>query len=306
MRIIVVSGLSGAGKSVVLHALEDLGHYCIDNLPASMLEPFVAHALRLQNERTLNNVAIGIDARDSAIGLSRIPETIDQLRRSGLRCEMLFVLAEETELLRRYGETKRRHPLSRPGLTLQEAIREEQTLLEPLMQATDLTIDTTHMGVHDLRELVVQRIDQRRSQSLSITLVSFGFKHGVPGDCDFIFDARTLPNPYWTIALRPLSGLDAPVIEYLDAQPSVANMLTELEQFMSKRIAEHEAAHRRYLTIGIGCTGGQHRSVYLVERLADRLRKDHPALAHRHQSLVGASALSAIDAPQASKTPAAK
>lgn len=289
MRIIVVSGLSGAGKSVVLHALEDLGHYCIDNLPASMLESFVAHALRLPDDRAPSNIAIGIDARDSAIGLSRIPETIDQLRRSGLRCELLFVLAEESELLRRYGETKRRHPLSRSGLTLQEAIREEQALLEPLLHATDLTIDTTHMGVHELRELVVQRIDQRRSQSLSITLVSFGFKHGVPGDCDFIFDARTLPNPYWTIALRPLSGLDAPVIEYLDAQPAVTRFLTELEQFISRRIAEHEAAHRRYLTIGIGCTGGQHRSVYLVEQLARRLREGHPSLEHRHQSLAGAA-----------------
>jgi UPF0042 nucleotide-binding protein len=285
MRIIVVSGLSGAGKSVVLHALEDLGHYCIDNLPASMLEPFVAHALRLQSERTLNNVAIGIDARDSAIGLSRIPETIDQLRRSGLRCEMLFVLAEEAELLRRYGETKRRHPLSRQGTTLLEAIQQEKTLLEPLLQATDLTIDTTHMGVHELRELVVQRIDQRRSAALSVTLVSFGFKHGVPGDCDFIFDARTLPNPYWSIALRPLSGLDEPVIEYLDSQPAAAALLKELEDFIARRIAEHQAAHRRYLTIGIGCTGGQHRSVYLVEQLAQRLRDRCPTLEHRHQSL---------------------
>lgn len=293
MRIIVVSGLSGAGKSVVLHALEDLGHYCIDNLPASMLEPFVAHALRLQTERTLNNVAIGIDARDSAIGLSRIPETIDQLRRSGLRCEMLFVLAEEGELLRRYGETKRRHPLSRQGTTLQEAIQQEKTLLEPLLHATDLTIDTTHMGVHELRELVGQRIDQRQSAALSVTLVSFGFKHGVPGDCDFIFDARTLPNPYWTIALRPLSGLDAPVIEYLDSQPAVATLLQELDDFISRRIADHQVAHRRYLTIGIGCTGGQHRSVYLVEQLARRLRDRCPTLEHRHQSLARQSTASA-------------
>ena len=296
MRIIVVSGLSGAGKSVVLHALEDLGHYCIDNLPASMLEPFAAHALRLQTERTLNNIAIGIDARDSAIGLSRIPETIDQLRRSGLRCELLFVLTEDSELLRRYGETKRRHPLSGPGTTLQEAIQKERILLEPLLHATDLTIDTTHMGVHELRELVVQRIEQRRSTSLSVTLVSFGFKHGVPGDCDFIFDARTLPNPYWSIALRPLSGLDAPVIEYLDKQPAVANLLAELEAFIARRIADHEAAHRRYLTIGVGCTGGQHRSVYLIEQLARRLRERCPALEHRHQSLARQTATVATPA----------
>jgi len=284
LRIILVSGLSGAGKSVVLHALEDLGHYCVDNLPASMLEPFVAHTLRADSS-DYPTVAIGIDARDTGVGLDQVPVTIEQLRRSGLRCELVMVTAADSELLRRYGETKRRHPLSREGGTLQQAVTRERELLDPLIQAADLVVDTTHMGVHELRDVIVQRIDQRRGTELSVTLVSFGFKHGVPGDCDFVFDARTLPNPYWTVALRALTGRDPEVIEYLGAQPAVAALIEDLARFIGKRIEEHQAARRRYLTIGIGCTGGQHRSVYVVDRIAERLRSQLPALAVRHSAL---------------------
>jgi UPF0042 nucleotide-binding protein len=284
LRIILVSGLSGAGKSVVLHALEDLGHYCVDNLPASMLEPFVAHTLRADSS-DYPTVAIGIDARDTGAGLDQVPVTIEQLRRSGLRCELVMVTAADSELLRRYGETKRRHPLSREGGTLQQAVTRERELLDPLIQAADLVVDTTHMGVHELRDVIVQRIDQRRGTELSVTLVSFGFKHGVPGDCDFVFDARTLPNPYWTVALRALTGRDPEVIEYLGAQPAVAALIEDLARFIGTRIEEHQAARRRYLTIGIGCTGGQHRSVYVVDRIADRLRSQLPALAVRHSAL---------------------
>jgi len=284
LRIILVSGLSGAGKSVVLHALEDLGHYCVDNLPASMLEPFVAHTLRADSS-DYPTVAIGIDARDTGAGLDLVPVTIEQLRRSGLRCELVMVTAADSELLRRYGETKRRHPLSREGGTLQQAVTRERELLDPLIQAADLVVDTTHMGVHELRDVIVQRIDQRRGTELAVTLVSFGFKHGVPGDCDFVFDARTLPNPYWTVALRTLTGRDPEVIEYLGAQPAVAALIEDLARFIGKRIEEHQAARRRYLTIGIGCTGGQHRSVYVVDRIADRLRPQLPALAVRHSAL---------------------
>jgi len=284
LRLILVSGLSGAGKSVVLHALEDLGHFCVDNLPASMLEPFVAHTLRAHSGE-YPTVAIGIDARDVGRGLDSLPVTIDQLRRSGVRCELIAVTAADGELLRRFGETKRRHPLSREGSPLQQAVAHERELLDPLIQAADLVVDTTHMGVHELRDVIVQRIDQRRGTELSVTLVSFGFKHGAPGDCDFVFDVRTLPNPYWTIALRALSGRDPPVIEYLGAQPAAAALIVDLADFIGKRIAEHAAARRRYLTFGIGCTGGQHRSVYVVDRLAERLQAGMPRLAVRHSAL---------------------
>lgn len=285
MRIILVSGLSGAGKSVVLHALEDVGCFCVDNLPASMLEYFVSHTLRSGDPGLFQNTAIGIDARDSAPALADLPRTLDGLRRSGLRCDLIAVLCSDAELLRRFGETKRRHPLERSAGSLQEAIGRERELLDPVIQAADLVIDTTHLGVHQLRELVAQRVDARRAEQLAVTLVSFGFKHGVPGDCDFVFDARTLPNPYWDIALRPFTGRDPAVVRWLDARPEVQRLLDEYAGFIAARIAEHKAAHRRYLTIGIGCTGGQHRSVYLVERLAERLAPQVLGLGRRHHSL---------------------
>lgn len=285
MRIILVSGLSGAGKSVVLHALEDVGYFCVDNLPASLLEYFVSHSLRSSETGVFDQTAIGIDARDNALTPTDLPRTLEALRRSGLRCELLAVTSADTELLRRFGETKRRHPLARAGESLQQAISRERELLDPVIQAADLVIDTTHLGVHQLRELIVQRVDNRRSEQLSVTLVSFGFKHGVPGDCDFVFDARTLPNPYWDTALRPLTGRDPAVVRWLDERPEVQRMLDEYAQFISARIAEHRAAHRRYLTLGIGCTGGQHRSVYLVEHLVQRLAPDVPGLSRRHHSL---------------------
>jgi UPF0042 nucleotide-binding protein len=285
MRIILVSGLSGAGKSVVLNALEDIGYYCVDNLPASMLESFVSHTLRSGEPGPFSRTAIGIDARDGAIDMADVPRTLDQLRRSGLRCELLVVLADDAELLRRFGETKRRHPLDRSGRSLQSAVSHEREMLDPVIQAADLVIDTTHLGVHQLREIVVRRIDTRRLAELSVTLVSFGFKHGVPGDCDFVFDARTLPNPYWDMALRPLTGRDPAVVRWLEARPEAARMLDDLERFITARIEEHRAAHRRYLTIGIGCTGGQHRSVYLVDRLVERLAPQAPGIGRRHHSL---------------------
>ena len=287
-RIILVSGLSGAGKSVVLNALEDLGRFCIDNLPASMLETFVSHALR-DGANFGGKIGIGIDARDVSIGLTNIPEVIGNLRRSGLRCQLLVVTASDAELLRRFGETKRRHPLSRIEDTLQSAISREREVLDPVIQIADLVIDTTHLGVHQLRDMVVQRVDQRQSGRLSMTLVSFGFKYGIPGDCDFVMDARTLPNPYWVGELRDLTGLDRPVMDYLDAEASVERLLGEFEAFILARIEDHKRASRRYLTVGIGCTGGQHRSVYLVERLRLRLAGKVAGLTHRHSSLTARS-----------------
>ena len=288
LDIILVSGLSGAGKSVVLNALEDLGRFCIDNLPASMLETFVSHALR-DGTNFGGKIGIGIDARDVSIGLTNIPELIGNLRRAGLRCQLLVVTASDAELLRRFGETKRRHPLSRIEDTLQSAISRERELLDPVIQIADLIIDTTHLGVHQLRDMVVQRIDQRQSGRLSVTLVSFGFKYGIPGDCDFVMDARTLPNPYWVGELRDLTGLDRAVMDYLDAEASVERLLGEFEAFILARIEDHKRASRRYLTVGIGCTGGQHRSVYLVERLRLRLAGQITGLTHRHNSLAARS-----------------
>ncbi len=287
MRLIFVSGLSGAGKSVALHALEDLGFFCIDNMPAALLSPFVAHTVRSKDplyERT----AIGLDARNTSQEISSVPTMIDELKRSGVRCETIFLLAGDEELLRRYAETKRRHPLSRDGVMLLEAIALERQLLEPMINAADLVVDTTRLGIHELRELVVQRVERRGAGRFSITLESFGFKRGLPGDADFVFDARTLPNPYWDPALRGLTGRDPAVIRYLEAQASAQRMIEEFAAFIEARILEHKAANRRYLTFAIGCTGGQHRSVYIVDRLAVLLAPKYPDLQTRHTGLPGA------------------
>ncbi|MFO1426948.1 MAG: RNase adapter RapZ [Steroidobacteraceae bacterium] len=284
MRLIFVSGLSGAGKSVALHALEDLGFYCVDNLPAAMLSPLISHTVR-SKDRIYERTAIGIDARNTPQEIATIPEVIDGLKRSGIRSELLFLLAGDDELLRRYSETKRRHPLAGDGVALREAIALERRVLEPVINAADQVIDTSRMGVHDLRDLVARRFEQRARGRLSVTFVSFGFKHGLPGDADFVFDARTLPNPYWDMRLRPLTGRDPEVVAYLQAQPLAHRLLDDMAEFIERRAAEHVAANRRYLTIAVGCTGGQHRSVYLVDRLAERFADRFPGLIARHSTL---------------------
>ena len=288
MRLIFVSGLSGAGKSVALNALEDAGYYCIDNMPAAMLAPLISHTVR-SKDRTYDRMAIGLDARGGEQEISGVPATIDELKRSGIRCEVLFLLATDDDLLRRYVETKRRHPLARDGLALREAIALERRMLEPMINAADLVVDTSRMGVHDLRELVARRVEQRNTGRLSITFVSFGFKHGLPGDADFVFDARTLPNPYWDISLRPFTGRDPQVARWLEVQSSVKRLLDDIITFLEARIVEHQAGNRRYLTIAIGCTGGRHRSVYLVERLAEHFAARFPDLLARHSALPATS-----------------
>ena len=284
MRLIIVSGLSGAGKSVALHMLEDLGYYCIDNIPAALLKPFISHTVR-SSERIYERTAIGLDARNTDAEIASVPTLVDELKRSGIECEVLFLVANDEELLRRFAETRRAHPLSRQGEGLREAIAKEHRLLEPVLNHADLVIDTSRMGVHGLRDLIYRRLEQRTQDRLSLLFESFGFKHGIPGDADFVFDARSLPNPYWESALRPLTGRDPPVIRFLEEQPSVRTFIDDVASFMRARIPEYRASARRYLTIAIGCTGGQHRSVYIVEQLAARFARDYPDVRVRHAAL---------------------
>lgn len=283
-RLVVVSGLSGSGKSVALNMLEDLGWYCIDNIPAGLVQALVAHSLRSE-EPVYRRLAVGLDARNRPDDLASIPALVADLRRSGLRCEVLYLHAEDEVILRRYGETRRRHPLAAAGVSLADAIAEERRLLHPLIDSADLVIDTSRMSVHELRDMVAKRVEPRAPGRLSILFESFGFKHGTPGDADFVFDARTLPNPYWEPALQPLTGRDAKVIEFLEASPKVSRLFDDLVHFIEGRLPEYEAANRGYLTIAIGCTGGQHRSVYLVERLAQHFRGKYPQLLVRHNAL---------------------
>jgi len=287
VRIIVVSGLSGSGKSVALHMLEDLGFYCIDNIPAALLKPFISHTVRAA-EPTYERTAVGLDARNTPAEIAIVPRLIDELRRSGIACEVLFLVASEEELLRRFAETRRKHPMSRENnVDLREAMARERELLEPILYAADLVIDTSRMGVHELREVVHQRVEKRAAGRLSITFQSFGFKHGLPGDADFVFDARSLPNPYWEPSLRHLTGRDPEVVRFLEAQPGVATLIDDIDRFIEARVPEYHASNRGYLTVAVGCTGGQHRSVYIVERLAERFAARHPNVTARHSALPG-------------------
>jgi UPF0042 nucleotide-binding protein len=283
-QLLIVSGLSGSGKSVALHLLEDLGFYCIDNIPAALLKPFISHTVR-NPDTVYQRTAVGIDARNTDAELNSVPGLIDELRRSGIECELIFLVASDEELLRRFAETRRMHPLSRGGESLHEAIALERKLLEPLLNAADLVIDSSRMGVHELREQVRLRVDRRQNSRLAVLVESFGFKHGIPGDADFVFDARSLPNPYWHAALRDLTGMDGPVMHFLEQQEGVERYIGDIEQFIAPRFAEFRASNRNYLTIAVGCTGGRHRSVYIVERLAERLRRQPHDIRTRHSGL---------------------
>jgi RNase adapter protein RapZ len=284
MRLIIVSGLSGSGKSVALHLLEDIDFYCVDNIPAALLKPFISHTIRGTDD-VYPRTAVGLDARNRPNEIETIPALVAELRRSGINCEVLYLHASDEVLLKRYAETRRKHPLISAALSLREAIESERRLLEPITSTADLVIDTSHMGVHSLRERLRERIDRRQEGRVALMFESFGYKHGIPGDADFVFDVRSLPNPFWEHSLRHLTGRDPEVMAYLASHPSVSRMTAALIAFLSERVAEFSQANRSYLTIAVGCTGGQHRSVYIAERLAEHFRQCYPEVLTRHDSL---------------------
>ena len=284
VRIVILSGLSGSGKSVALHMLEDLGFYCMDNIPAALLKPFISYSVR-SPAPTYERIAIGLDARNTAAEIASVPQLVDELKRSGLQVEVIFLTAGEDELLRRFAETRRRHPLSRNDVGLREALTLERRLLEPVVSAADLVIDTSRMGVHGLRDIIHQRLEQRATDRLSISFESFGFRDGIPGDADFVFDARALPNPYWEPGLRNLTGRDPEVMRFLEKHTHVAKLLADIAGFVRARVPEYQASNRGYLTVAVGCTGGQHRSVYIVERLVEEFAGEFPNVTARHCGL---------------------
>ncbi|MFK8067320.1 MAG: RNase adapter RapZ [Gammaproteobacteria bacterium] len=285
-RLIILTGMSGSGKSVVIHALEDLGFYCIDNLPVNLLPEF-ANQIRKDGGETYSRVAIGIDARNPTEDLNHFPEVIEELRATGFEIEQVFVSAEDNVLIKRFSETRRRHPLSSDNVSLAEAIKRERRLLEPLLDFSSLNIDTSHTNIHQLREQVRERVARKKAGTLSIHTMSFGFKYGAPPDADFMFDVRCLPNPYWDINLRDFTGRDLQVINYLEKYPVVLETRNELIAFLDSWIPRYEKDDRSYLTIAIGCTGGHHRSVYMVENIAAYfISKDKDVLAtHRDMHL---------------------
>ncbi len=283
MNIFIVSGLSGSGKSVALNTLEDIGYYCVDNLPISMLEQFIEEIG--QATTPVEGIAVGIDVRNLSTQIEKFGGILSSLRNQGINYQILFLKCNNQTLLKRFGETRRKHPLSNSRTSLQEAINTEQTLLQPIAGEADMVIDTSHTNVHQLRDLVHQRIEHSQGESMSLLFESFGYKQGIPGDADFVFDARCLPNPYWDEQLRALTGLDSAVIEFLEKQPQVIAMRNQLQDYLLTWLPEFARASRSYLTIAIGCTGGKHRSVYLIEALAKHFRNNHPNLVIRHRDL---------------------
>jgi UPF0042 nucleotide-binding protein len=284
MKLVIVSGLSGSGKSVALHTLEDLGFYCIDNLPLFLLKD-LALGLKDAVDEVFSNTAVGVDARSNAEELKNLPDLLLAAQARGVQCEVMFLDALTDTLIRRYSETRRRHPLTSHDCPLAEAIELERQWLDPIRQLADIYINTTRTNVHELRDLVRVRVAGAASPKASILLQSFGFKHGVPSDVDFLFDVRCLPNPHWQAKLKPLTGLDQPVVDYLEASPDVVAMRNDIATYFDRWIPRFETDGRFYLTIAIGCTGGQHRSVYLVESLRRHFEGGGHKVMVRHREL---------------------
>jgi UPF0042 nucleotide-binding protein len=268
--VLIVSGLSGSGKSVALKTLEDLDYYCVDNLPVELLPELIGGLMR--EDVLPQKIAIGIDVRARHSDLSRLSQWRAAVAELGLEARLVFLDAEDAVLLRRYADTRRRHPLSHSGLSLPEAIARERDLTRPLRLEADVLIDTGQLNVHQLRRRVVGEFAFEGGHAPSLLFESFAYRHGVPGDADFVFDARVLPNPHWQPELRPLTGRDGPVRAYLDAHQDVQRYLGQVSDFLDTWLPRLRGETRSYVTVAFGCTGGKHRSVYLTERLAEHAR----------------------------------
>ena len=287
MELILVSGLSGSGKSVALAMLEDLDWYCLDNIPVRLLGMMLEEMTR-EGDAKFAKLAIGLDARPRDQDLPELESLLPSLRDRGVDCRLLYLHADDDALTQRYLETRRRHPqsmVSAGGRSLEDAIRYERRLLAPIVELADVVIDTSGSSVHELREIMRDRVAGHPSQRVSLQLESFGFRHGLPPDADFVFDARFLPNPYWEKSLRPLTGRDPEIVAYLDGFAEVQSFIEDIATFLETWLPRIEAANRSYLTIAVGCTGGRHRSVYIVEKLGARFRERYPDALLRHASL---------------------
>lgn len=286
MRLVIVSGRSGSGKSTALNVLEDAGFTCIDNLPASLLPTLIK---QVRSQANLNDeepaYAVSIDARNDHADLKEFPDFLIALRQQGLNCELLYFDADEGTLLKRFSETRRKHPLSNDSTNLVSAINLESELLSPIANIADLTIDSSHLSIHQLRDLVKKRVAGNDAPGMAVLLQSFGFKHGPANDCDLVFDVRCLPNPHWKQELRKLSGKDPAVVEFLASNADVIAMESDILTFLKSWLPKFAGDNRSYMTIGVGCTGGQHRSVFMVEALHKALINSIDNVQVRHREL---------------------
>lgn len=284
MKLTILSGRSGSGKTTALQALEDHGYYCVDNLPLGLL-PTLANKLQ-EEEHPMERVAVGIDARNLPRQLLAFTGTLEELRAAQVETEIIFLEAEPGTLIKRFSATRRRHPLSGDNRTLADAIDYEARLLADIRMRADLVIDTSTLDIHSLRNMIRQRV-ARREVRLSLLIQSFGYKNGLPYDADLVFDVRALPNPHWHNDLRSLTGRDEQVGEFLRAHPESEAMLDDIFSFLNRWLPAYAANDRSYVTVAIGCTGGRHRSVYITEQLAHRLRNQGIPLHVRHRELDG-------------------
>lgn len=288
MKLIIISGLSGSGKTVALHTLEDEDYYCVDNLPIGLLPQFIDRILSRQVQ-LYDNIAVGIDARSDAADLrdfNTIYEWIQQRdKKTKIEIEIIYLQAELDTLIKRFSDTRRKHPLTKKGLPLSEAINVERDLLQDVATAANLYIDTTHTNIHELRNCIKERVAKRQQTTLSLLFNSFGFKNGAPADSDFVFDVRCLPNPHWVPSLRAFTGQDPEVITFLQNQEDVQQMLDHIKNYLAFVIPKFIKQNRYYITVSIGCTGGQHRSVYIAETLHDNFRDQLENVSIHHREL---------------------
>lgn len=279
MKLTIVSGRSGSGKSVALRVLEDLGFYCVDNIPVNLL-PALTHTVINDYE----TVAVSLDVRNLPEEPSDVSEILDYLPTT-VELNILYLDADDEDLIRRFSETRRLHPLIKKNIALDQAISLEKKLLEPISSRAHLYVNTSQLTPHQLADLVRERILGKTTGSMVVVFESFGFKHGVPKDADYVFDARFLPNPFWEKELKPYTGLDEPVKDFLNSQPIVTKFIWQINSFMMTWLPHLERNNRSYITIAIGCTGGKHRSVYIANMLAENLAKERDDVQARHRDL---------------------
>lgn len=285
MQVVIVSGRSGSGKTTALHVLEDIGFYCVDNLPVGLL-PQLTRQLKSDHPAQTDHLAVGVDARNAPTQLANFINILRQLDAEKIEHQIVFLDADDHTLLKRFSETRRKHPISDARVSLPEAIQKESEILHPISSNADLNIDTSHLSLHDLRDLIKKQFDKTQDARMAILFQSFGFKVGVPPDTDLMFDVRCLPNPHWIRELRALTGLDQDVIDFLVGQDSVNQMTDDIEHFLRRWLPQFEQNNRSYMTVAIGCTGGQHRSVYIAQTLTERFSADYPNVQVRHRELM--------------------
>ncbi len=284
MKLIIVSGLSGAGKTVALKQFEDLGYATIDNIPLALLAPMISRLVAKADPR-YERLAIGLDARESSVEIARFPQHLARLRKRRVDVHVLFLTASDEILLQRYGATRRPHPLADGKISLADAIAREREWIAPIANLADEPLDTSEMNLYQLREALHERLPEAAQGKLAVQFLSFGFKNGVPSGCDFLFDVRCLPNPHWMPDLQPLTGRDHAVQSWFDQQEAVGVMLKNIGDFLAPWLPVFRRQERAYVTVGVGCTGGQHRSVYLVEKLGERFSADFDPVVINHKEL---------------------